>query len=333
MDRILSGVRPTGYPQLGNYLGAIKNWVNLSQQAQESFFFIVDQHALTTVKDSEELKNNTLIMAATYIACGIDPVKNAIFVQSHVPYHTELAWYLTCLTPMGWLMRMTQFKDKAGKNRDTALTGLFTYPVLMAADIVLYQASHVPVGDDQKQHVEFARDIVQVFNNRAGKDVLLMPEPFIQPQGARIKSLRDGTKKMSKSDESDYSRINMNDTNDMIVQKIKKAKTDPLPISGTLDTLYLRPELENLLTIFSILDGSTVEYNLLAYEGKNFIDLKNDLTEKLISHIGPIRDQIFKLVKDEGYLKSILESGKIRALNAATPTMETVRQSLNLYLS
>lgn len=330
MKRIVSGVRPTGYPQLGNYLGAIRNWVNLTQKAEEAFFFIVDQHALTTLKDSEDLRSNTLIMAATYIACGIDPVKNAIFVQSHVPCHTELGWYLTCMAPMGWLMRMTQFKDKAGKNRDTALTGLFSYPVLMAADIVLYQASHVPVGDDQKQHVEFARDIVQVFNNRAGKDILHLPEPFIQAAGARIKSLRDGTKKMSKSDESDYSRINLNDSNDMIFQKIKKAKTDPLPISGTMETLSLRPELENLLSIYSILECSTIEQALNAYNGKNFSDLKSNLSDKLVEHIAPIRDKIFDLLKHEDYLLSILKDGQNRANVVAEKTMKDVRSALNM---
>ncbi len=331
-DRILSGVRPTGYAHLGNYLGAIVNWVDISKQAKETFFCIVDQHALTTLTDRENLRQNTLIMAATYIACGIDPVKNAIFVQSHIPYHTELSWYLTCLTPMGWLSRMTQFKDKAGKNKDQALTGLFTYPVLMAADILLYQASHVPVGDDQKQHVEFARDIAQVFNNLNDKPVLKMPEPFIQKVGARIKSLRDGTKKMSKSDVSDYSRIHLNDSDDLIAQKIKKAKTDPLPITADKESLKDRPELENLLTILALLEKKSLESLLEDVDGKQFSDLKLKLIDATIAHIEPIRQKIEDLLKNEDMLKDSLINGSERAKVVASKTMQDVRNSLKLYL-
>ncbi|CAO5674351.1 MAG: Tryptophan--tRNA ligase [Holosporales bacterium] len=332
-DRILSGVRPTGYAHLGNYLGAIVNWVEISKQAKETFFCIVDQHALTTLTDREDLKQNTLIMAATYIACGIDPLKNAIFVQSHVPYHTELSWYLTCLTPMGWLSRMTQFKDKAGKHKDQALTGLFTYPVLMAADILLYKASHVPVGDDQKQHVEFARDIAQVFNNLNDHPVLKMPEPFIQKVGARIKSLRDGTKKMSKSDVSDYSRIHLNDSDDLIAQKIKKAKTDPLPITADKDALKDRPELENLLTILSIFEKKNSDLLLQEFDGKQFSDLKSKLIDATIAHITPIRQKIEDLLKDEDTLKEHLKNGSEKANEVAHQTIVDVRKSLKLYQS
>ena len=330
MKRVLSGVRPTGHPQLGNYLGAIKHWVDLSKQCNESLFCVVDQHALTTIRDIKHLRKNTLIMAATYIACGIDTQKNHIFVQSHVPFHTELAWYLTCLTPMGWLSRMTQFKDKAGKKKDQALTGLFTYPILMAADIVLYKASHVPVGEDQKQHVEFARDIVQVFNNKANNNILIMPEPIIQKAGARIKSLRDGTKKMSKSDVSDYSRINLNDDNDTIAQKIKKAKTDADAITADIENMKTRPELENLITMLALLENKTIEQTLNQFDGQNFSALKNALTQSLIEHIFPIREQTNTLLKDEAYLLNILQKGKEKAHTLAEQTMKNVRDTLNL---
>jgi len=329
-SRIVSGIRPTGHPQLGNYFGALKQWVSIAEKADETFFCIVDQHALTTLKDMQTLKQDTMIMAATYIACGIDPVKNAVFVQSHVPYHTELAWYLTCMTPMGWLSRMTQFKDKAGKKRENALTGLFTYPVLMAADIVLYGATHVPVGDDQKQHVEFARDIVQVFNNMAEAAILKMPEPVIQKSGARIKSLRDGLKKMSKSDVSDYSRINLNDDNDLIALKIKKAKTDPDAITGDIKSLENRPELENLITLHALLEDKPAQTVLASFDGKNFSDLKLSLTDLLIAHLSPIREQVNTLLNDQAYLNTCLKDGAARANTVAQQTMQQVRSSLNL---
>lgn len=326
--RILSGVRPTGHPQLGNYFGALKPWVALSHQADESLFCIVDQHALTTLDDIQSLKNNTLTMAATYMACGIDPQKSAIFVQSHISFHVELSWYLACLTPMGWLSRMTQFKDKAGKNKDTALTGLFTYPVLMAADIVLYEASHVPVGEDQKQHVEFARDIVQLFNNKIEKNILIVPEPLIQKQGARIKSLRDGTKKMSKSDVSDYARINLDDADDVIRLKIKKAKTDPDIIKADIKDLENRPELQNLITILSLFENKPVETILAGFDGKNFSDLKNKLTDITIAHIGPIRDKTKKYLNDESYILNVLKDGKEKAYPLAEQTMKKVKDAL-----
>lgn len=329
-SRIVSGIRPTGHPQLGNYFGALKQWVSIAEKADETFFCIVDQHALTTLKDMQTLKQDTMIMAATYIACGIDPVKNAIFVQSHVPYHTELAWYLTCITPMGWLSRMTQFKDKAGKKRENALTGLFTYPVLMAADIVLYGATHVPVGDDQKQHVEFARDIVQVFNNMAADEILKMPEPVIQKSGARIKSLRDGLKKMSKSDASDYSRINLNDDNDLIALKIKKAKTDPHAITGDIKSLENRPELENLIILHALLENKSTQDVLSSFDGQNFSNLKLSLTDLLIDHISPIREKVNTLLNDQAYLNSCLKDGADRANIVAQQTMQQVRTSLNL---
>jgi tryptophanyl-tRNA synthetase len=328
IKRVLSGVRPTGHPQLGNYFGALKHWVDLSHEANESLFCIVDQHALTTLEDIQSLRKNTLIMAATYLACGIDPQKSSIFVQSHIPFHTELAWYLSCLTPMGWLSRMTQFKDKGGKNKDTALTGLFTYPVLMAADITLYEASHVPVGEDQKQHVEFARDIVQLFNNKVEKNILLVPEPLIQKHGARIKSLRDGTKKMSKSDVSDYARINLDDADDMIRLKIKKAKTDPDVIKTDVKDFENRPELENLVTILSLLEKTSVENLLSQFDSKNFSDLKNNLADALIGHIGPIREKTKQFLNDEPYILNILQDGKEKAYTIAEQTMKKIKESL-----
>jgi tryptophanyl-tRNA synthetase len=328
IKRVLSGVRPTGHPQLGNYFGALKQWVELSHKADESLFCIVDQHALTTLDDIHSLKSNTLIMAATYMACGIDPQKNAIFVQSHIPFHVELAWYLACLTPMGWLSRMTQFKDKAGRNKDTALTGLFTYPVLMAADIVLYEASHVPVGEDQKQHVEFARDIVQLFNNKVEKNILLVPEPLIQQQGARIKSLRDGTKKMSKSDVSDYARINLDDADDVIKLKIKKAKTDPDIIKADIKDLESRPELQNLVMMLSLFERISVEKVLAEFDGRNFSDLKNKLADVMIAHIGPIREKTKQFLTEESYILSVLQNGKEKAYTIAEKTMKKVKDSL-----
>lgn len=330
MSRIVSGIRPTGHPQLGNYFGALKQWVNIAEKADETFFCIVDQHALTTLQDLHTLKQNTLIMAATYIACGIDPIKNSIFIQSHVPYHTELAWYLTCMTPMGWLSRMTQFKDKAGKKHENTLTGLFTYPVLMAADIILYNATHVPVGDDQKQHVEFARDIIQVFNNMAGHNILKMPEPVIQKSGSRIKSLRDGLKKMSKSDISDYARINLNDENDLIALKIKKAKTDPDIITGDIKLLATRPELENLITLHALLENKSTQDVLNNFDGKIFSDLKISLTDLLIAHLSPIREKVKVLLNDQAYLTTCLKDGADRANKVAQHTMQHVRSSLNL---
>lgn len=332
MMRLFSGVRPTGYPQLGNYLGALTQWMNLAQQSHDSLFCIVDQHALTTLTDQKQLRQDTLIMAATYLACGVDPKKSAIFIQSHIPFHAELAWYLMCLTPMGWLSRMTQFKDKAGKNKDQTLTGLFTYPVLMAADIVLYQATHVPVGDDQKQHVEFARDIVQVFNNKVESSILKMPEPVIQKSGARIKSLRDGLKKMSKSDVSDFSRINLNDSDDDIALKIKKAKTDPDIICGNIEKLAQRPELENLITILALLKKQPIGNVYQAFAGKNFSDLKQELTDILIQVIGPIRENIQQLLNDERYLLDVLKNGQERAFVIAEQTMIDVKMALNMVL-
>ncbi len=329
-SRILSGIRPTGSIQLGNYYGAIKNWLSLADQVKECFFCVVDQHALTTIEDAKDLSENTLKMTAAYLACGIDPDKTPIFIQSHIPYHTELAWYLQCFTPMGWLSRMTQFKDKAGKNKDQAMTGLFTYPTLMAADILLYQATQVPVGEDQKQHVEHTRDIAQSFNVKVGKNIFTLPEPLIPKTAARIMSLRDGTKKMSKSDPSEYSRINLTDSADDIALKIRKAKTDPELLPDKLELLERRPEAKNLLSIYAIASNKDLEMVILDLAGKSFADLKKLLTDALIAEIVPIGDKIHDYLKNQDHLKNILQAGALQADKVAFSTITEVRKSLNI---
>lgn len=328
--RILSGIRPTGHIHLGNYLGAICSWVSMLDKIDERFFCIVDQHSLTTTEDSNDLRKNTLTIAAAYIASGIDPVENHIFVQSHVPYHTELSWYFSCITPMGWLSRMTQFKDKANKNKDQTLTGLFLYPTLMAADILIYKATHVPVGEDQKQHVELTRDIAHAFNSYVGKQVFALPEPIIKKETARIMSLRDGLKKMSKSDPSDYSRIHLLDDNDTIATKIRKAKTDPDPIPSEISGLESRPEAKNLLNLHAIFTNKTMENVLKDFEGKLFSEVKAKLTDATINHMEPIRSKMLDLLNDETSLIKYLKNGANAANNLASGHMAEVRQVLNL---
>lgn len=328
--RILSGIRPTGHIHLGNYLGAIRSWVSMLNQVDERLFCIVDQHALTTTEDAKDLRKNTLTIAAAYIASGIDPVKNHIFVQSHVPAHTELAWYFNCITPMGWLSRMTQFKDKAGKHKDQAMTGLFIYPALMAADILIYKATHVPVGEDQKQHVELTRDIAQVFNNYVGNNFFPLPEPIIKSEAARIMSLRDGTKKMSKSDLSDYSRIHLLDDNETIELKIRKAKTDTDPIPGSSDSLEERPEAKNLLNLYALFTNSSLAKVCQEFEGKQFSVFKPRLTEVTINHLAPIRDTMIELLNDPSSLLAHLKKGADAANVIAEKTIHEVRVLLNM---
>lgn len=329
-QRILSGIRPTGHIHLGNYLGAIRQWVQMAENTHEMFFCIVDQHALTTVDDAQNLSQNCETIAAAYIACGINPDKAHIFLQSHVPAHTELAWYLNCMTPLGWLNRMTQFKDKAGKNKDQANLGLYAYPVLMAADILLYNATHVPVGEDQKQHVELARDLAGAFNHNVGQSVFILPEPVIQKETARIMSLRDGQKKMSKSDISDYSRIHLLDDADTIALKIKKAKTDSDPITADVLNLETRYEAKNLLTLYSILNNQTFESVCQKFEGQLFSSVKNELSDALIAHVCPIGDEMNRLLQDRAYLRNILQKGARGASNVAAHTLTQVREVLNL---
>src|SRR5271154_6424137 len=285
MNRIFSGIQPTGNLHLGNYLGAIRNWVAL-QGDYDCIFCIVDMHALTLPQDPNELRGQTREVTAAYIAAGIDPERCIIFNQSTVSAHSELAWLLGCLTPLGWLNRMTQFKEKAGKQRDMAGLGLYSYPVLMAADILVYKATHVPVGEDQKQHLELSRDIAGAFNRRYERDFFPLPEPQIFGAATRVMSLRDGTKKMSKSDSSDYSRINMTDDAEAIALKIRRAKTDPLPLPASAAEADARPEADNLLGIFAALADLTRDQAIARFAGANFSDFKRDLADLAAEVLG-----------------------------------------------
>ena len=326
--KIFSGVQPTGNLHLGNYLGAIKNFVKLSNDINnECIFCVVDLHAITVKQDPNELRNNTLETVATFIASGIDPEKNIIFNQSKVSAHAEMAWILSCVSPMGWLNRMTQFKEKAGKDKEKASVGLYSYPVLMAADILLYDASHVPVGEDQKQHLELCRDIAQKFNNEfQAHDFLNVPEPLIQKQFSRIMSLKDGTKKMSKSELSDLSRINLTDSKDSIINKIKKAKTDPMPLPSNIKELEKRPEAKNLLGIYSSLENITLEKSIQIFNGKNFSDFKEKLSQVLIEKIEPISKEIKKLIHDQSYLDKILLEGNQKANHIASSKIKKLQE-------
>ena len=326
--KIFSGVQPTGNLHLGNYLGAIKNFVDLQKEKDnECIFCVVDLHAITVKQEPKELKKNIRETAATFIACGIDPVKSIIFNQSMVSAHSEAAWILSCVSRIGWLNRMTQFKEKAGKDKEKASIGLYSYPVLMAADILLYDATHVPVGDDQKQHLELCRDIAQKFNNDFNSpDFLKVPEPLIQKQFSRIMSLKDGIKKMSKSDPSDLSRINLTDDKDQIINKIKKAKTDPLPLPGGIDNLAERPEAENLLGIYSSLKNQNLESSISEFSGKNFSEFKEKLSEALTEKIEPISKEIKKLLNDEKYLDTILLEGSDKADKIASKKIKEIRE-------
>src|SRR5215471_15801330 len=320
MNRIFSGIQPTGNLHLGNYLGAIRNWVML-QHDYECIFCIVDLHALTLPQDPAELRASTREVTAAYIAAGINPEHCTIFNQSMVSAHTELAWLLGCLTPLGWLNRMTQFKERAGKNRDMAGLGFYAYPVLMAADILVYKATHVPVGEDQKQHVELARDLAGAFNRRYDCEFFPLPEPQILGAATRVMSLRDGTKKMSKSDTSDYSRINMTDDADTIALKIRRAKTDPHPMPATLAESETRPEAANLLGIYAALADLSREAALTGFAGRNFSQLKGALSELAVEILGRIGGEMRRLMADPGYLDGILHRGAERARSIATPIL------------
>ena len=327
IKKIFSGVQPTGNLHLGNYLGAIKNFVKLQNEKEnECIFCVVDLHAITVKQDPKELKKNIRETAATFIASGIDPTKSIIFNQSMVSAHSEAAWILSCVSRIGWLNRMTQFKEKAGKDKEKASIGLYSYPVLMAADILLYDATHVPVGDDQKQHLELCRDIAQKFNNDFNAtDFLKVPEPLIQKEFSRIMSLKDGLKKMSKSDPSDLSRINLTDDRDVILNKIKKAKTDPLPLPSDVKDLNERPEAENLLGIYSSLKNQNLEKSIIEFKGKNFSEFKEKLSETLIETIDPISREIKKLLNDENYLDKILLEGSDKANKIASKKIKEIK--------
>ena len=326
--KIFSGVQPTGNLHLGNYLGAIKNFVDLNNDKDNKCIFcVVDLHAITVRQDPKELKNNIRETVATFIASGIDPKKSIIFNQSSVAAHAEGAWILSCVARMGWLNRMTQFKEKSGKDKEKASIGLYSYPVLMAADILLYDATHVPVGDDQKQHLELCRDIAQKFNNDFEvENFLQVPEPLIQKEFSRIMSLKDGSKKMSKSELSDLSRINLTDDKDQIINKIKKAKTDPLPMPLDIKDLDERLEAKNLLGIYSSLTNSTLENSVKNFAGKNFSEFKEQLAEELVNKIEPISNEIKKLLGDKSYLDEILLDGVEKANLIASKKIERIKE-------
>ena len=328
--KIFSGVQPTGNLHLGNYIGAIKNFVELqNQKNNECVFCVVDLHAITVKQNPKILKNNIRETTAAFLASGIDPKKSIIFNQSLVSAHSEGAWILGCVARMGWLNRMTQFKEKAGKDKEKASVGLYIYPVLMAADILLYDATHVPVGEDQKQHLELSRDIAQKFNlDYEAPNFLKAPEPLIQKKFSRIMSLKDGTKKMSKSDPSDLSRINMTDTKDQIVNKIKKAKTDSAQLPDNDKDINKRPELINLYGIFSSLENQSLSSTINDFKGKNFSDFKSKLAEVLVEKICPISNEINKLLKNEKYIDEVLENGSIKAEKIAQIKVNAIKQKI-----
>jgi tryptophanyl-tRNA synthetase len=324
MNRIFSGIQPTGNLHLGNYLGAIRNWVAM-QHDYECIFCIVDLHALTVPQDPAELRAATREVTAAYIAAGVDVEHCIIFNQSTVTAHSELAWILSCLTPLGWLNRMTQFKEKAGKQREMAGLGLYAYPVLMAADIIGYKATHVPVGEDQKQHVELARDIAGAFNRRYDVDYFPLPEPQIFGEATRVMSLRDGTKKMSKSDTSDYSRLNMTDDADTIALKVRRAKTDPEPLPETIAALEARPEADNLIGIYAALADQTREQALSRFAGKNFSSFKEELSALAVEVLGKIGGEMRRLMADTDHIDAVLRRGAERASAIATPILREVQ--------
>jgi tryptophanyl-tRNA synthetase len=328
VKKIFSGVQPTGNLHLGNYLGAIKNFVELqNDKKNECIFCVVDLHAITVKQNPKELKKNIRETTATFIASGIDPSSSIIFNQSMVSAHSEAAWILSCVSKIGWLNRMTQFKEKAGKDKEKASIGLYSYPVLMAADILLYDATHVPVGDDQKQHLELCRDIAQKFNNDFNAlNFLKVPEPLIQKEFSRIMSLKDGKKKMSKSDSSELSRINLTDGKDEISNKIKRAKTDSMPMPDNIKNLVDREEAENLLGIYSSLKNQNLEKSINEFEGKNFSEFKVQLSEVLIEKIDPISREIKKLLNDEMYLDKILLEGSIKANVIASKKIKEIKE-------
>ena len=319
MARIFSGIQPTGIATLGNYLGALRNWVALQDGADECIYCLVDLHAITTFQEPASLREQTYGMAALVLACGIDPERSILFHQSAVSAHARLGWIFNCVARMGWLKRMTQFKDKAGKNQEEVSTGLFMYPNLMAADIHAYHATKVPVGDDQLQHIELANDIGEKFNHDFGVDFFPRIEPLIVKETARVMSLRDGTKKMSKSDPSDQSRINMTDDADTISQKIRKAKTDTEALPDNLAALAQRPEARNLLGIFAAVSGESQEAILARFAGGGFGPFKNALAEALVAHVAPIGARAKEYLADKAELDRILQKGAAKAAAIAGP--------------
>ena len=328
--KIFSGVQPTGNLHLGNYLGAIKKFVDLQKDIKNNCIYcVVDLHAITVKQDPRVLKKNIRETTAAFLASGLDPKKSIIFNQSMVSSHSEGAWLLGCVARMGWLNRMTQFKEKAGKDKEKASVGLYIYPILMASDILLYDATHVPVGEDQKQHLELTRDIAQKFNSDFNcPNFLITPEPLIQENFSRIMSLKDGTKKMSKSDPSDQSRINLTDDKDQIVNKIKKAKTDTAQLPQNDNDIIKRPELVNLYGIFSSIQNQNLNKTINDFRGKNFSEFKNNLADILVEKIYPISNEIKKLLKDEKYIDNILKTGSIEAEKIARKKVNDIKQKI-----
>ena len=331
--RVVSGIQPTGNLHLGNYLGAIRQWVAMQNgmaAGDECLFFLADLHALTVAIDPRELAANTVEMAATLLACGIDPTRATLFNQARVPAHSELAWILNGTARVGWLNRMTQWKDKAGKNREGASVGLFVYPVLQAADVLLYNATHVPVGDDQKQHLELARDIAAKFNADFGVDLFVQPEPFVSAAAPRIMSLRDGTAKMSKSDPSDASRINLTDGDDAIAQKLRKARTDAEPLPETMAALAERAEARNLVTIYAALAETSGGAVLAEFAGQGFGAFKGRLADLAVATLAPIRSRLAELLEDRLRVAEVLSQGADRARALAAPTLAAAQEAVGL---
>jgi tryptophanyl-tRNA synthetase len=332
MKRILSGMQPTNRLQLGNYLGALRNWVDLQGDGNQCLYCVVDMHAITMPYDPNQLKIATREVTAAYIAAGVDPNKSSIFAQSSVgDLHAELMWYLATMTQIGKLDRMTQFKDKAGKNAEKAGLGLYAYPVLMAADILIYQATHVPVGEDQKQHLELTRDIAATFNHRYGKEFFTIPEPMIMGEATRVMSLRDGTQKMSKSAESDMSRINLTDTPEMIADKIKRAKTDLMPLPETVEGLSGRPEADNLITIYAALSGTTKAKVIEEFGGKQFSEFKPKLSDLTVAKISPITEKMRHLLAEPQEIDVILKQGAEKARSIAAKTIAETKEIMGFW--
>ena len=328
---IVSGIQPTGNLHLGNYLGAIRNWVLMQdalQPGSRAFYFIADMHAITMRQDPAELRRATREIAAALMAAGVDPQKATLFNQSQVMEHAELAWVLGCTARIGWLNRMTQFKEKSGKDREGASVGLYTYPVLQAADVLLYKATHVPVGDDQKQHLELARDTATKFNTDQGVELFPLPEPIMPPAAMRIKSLRDGSAKMSKSDPSDQSRINLTDSEDEIRNKLKRARTDPEPLPETPAGLEGRLEARNLVEIYATLSGQTVEQVLAAFGGQGFGQFKPALADVVVAHLAPINARYRELLANPDAIDAALKAGAGAAREVAAQTMAEVREAV-----
>jgi len=329
-ELVFSGVQPTGNLHLGNYLGAVKRFVEMQERDAQCLYCVVDMHAITVWQDPEALRGQIREVTAAFLAAGIDPKRSIVFNQSQVPQHAELAWVFNCVARLGWLNRMTQFKDKAGKNREGASVGLYDYPVLMAADVLLYNATHVPVGEDQKQHLELARDIATKFNNDYGREVFTLPEPLISAAAPRIMSLRDGASKMSKSNPSEMSLVKLIDTDDQIAEKFRKAKTDPDVLPETMDGLEGRPEARNLITIYAALSDRAPADVLAQFAGQGFGAFKPELADLAVATLGPIRERLTRLLDDRGEVGRILERGAEKARHLAAPLLLDVQRTMGL---